>query len=140
MTTKSNEEVCTRIKTRESIGACEDYHIWYTGEIRMVTIVNPMLSHILTDQTKGNLVTKDGNEMEPEDVLLFRQFARQAGLSLDKVYSSGKDTIQQALSKLQSDGKSPSMAHHQAATNAIALEDSTDEWHANRILPIIKLE
>ena len=106
----------------------------------MVTITNPMLSHILTDQTKGNLTSKDGSEMEPEDVLMFRSFARQAGLSLDKIFSSGRNTIQQELTKLQSNGKSFSTAHHHAATNAIALEDATDEWNANRVLPIIKLE
>ena len=62
ITSKSNDDVCTKIKTRESIGASEDYHIWYTGELRMVTITNPMLSHILTDQDKGNLVSKEEGE------------------------------------------------------------------------------
>ena len=78
--------------------------------------------------------------MDPEDVLMFRRFAKQAGLSVDKIFSSGRNTIQQELTKLQLSGRSSTAAHHQAATNAIALEEATDEWNAKRVLPIIKLE
>ena len=78
--------------------------------------------------------------MEQDDILLFRQFARQAGLELDKIFSSGEPSMYQKLAKTQLNAKSASSANYMVATETITPENSINKWTPRRIEPIVKIE
>ena len=137
--TKQNEDPCVKIRTKENVRGQNDNHTIVTAEIRMLSITNPLLSSILINRSNDKVVLRDGDDTSSSDVEDFKQFVRQAGLSLDKKFQNNDQTMNQSLVKLQTQPRSAITAQR-IANDIMEAEPAIQEWKEIRNEPIIKIE
>ena len=105
----------------------------------MLSITNPLLSSILINRSNDKVVLRDGDDTSSSDVEDFKQFVRQAGLSLDKKFQNNDQTMNQSLVKLQTQPRSAITAQR-IANDIMEAEPAIQEWKEIRNEPIIKIE
>ena len=134
--TTQDDEVVSRIRTRESIGP--ESYISFMAQFRMITITNPLMSPVISMAIGSDeSMTKNGID-RPQINQDFKQFTDNSGIKAKVIYKRKDGTLRQNIARYGAVIRRNDALNVMA--NILVQEPMKSAWSQKRIKAVVEIE
>ena len=131
-----DDEVVSRIRTRESIGP--EYYIQFMAQFRMITITNPLMSPVISMAIGSDeSLTKNGID-RPQINQDFKQFTENSGIKAKTIYKRKDGTLRQNIARYGAAIRGNDALN--VMSNILVQEPMKNAWTQKRVKALVEIE